>query len=216
MSSFFPRGSQGERGQKCSVFLFGQIKSREPLPVLRDEFPTEFGSQTKTKKKNNPTSCYRLSFGILYHNSLATAAVPMYGSCLSPAVVPVYSVMPSTALLKLNVGAAFSANAVRCPLTARPGCVLHAIVCRCQVSPTLLLAEGIPCRDHLSPLHYGWSRLQCPPPPFTESLPVAYCKTNCIAQTASCFFVCFDRSRTRHAEIDKLWRASSRGSGSDS
>lgn len=65
MSSFFPRGSQGERGQKCSVFLFGQIKSHEPLPVLQDEFPTEFGSQTKTTKKRSPTSCNRLSFGIL-------------------------------------------------------------------------------------------------------------------------------------------------------
>lgn len=110
MSSFFPRGSQGERGQKCSVFLFGQIKSCKPLPVLRDEFPTEFGSQTKTKKKKISTSCYRLSFTILYHNSLATVAVPIYRSCLSLAVVPVYSMIPSTALLKF-VGAAFEMTA---------------------------------------------------------------------------------------------------------
>lgn len=65
MSSFFPRGSQGERGQKCSVFLFGQIKSRKPLPVLRDEFPTELGSQTKTKKKKKNLN-FMLSFVLSY------------------------------------------------------------------------------------------------------------------------------------------------------
>lgn len=146
-----------ERGGKSAVYFSSDKLGLADLFLFYGTtFPQSLEAKPKIKK--TPTSCYRLSFSILHHNSLATVAVPTYGSCLSPVAVPVYSVIPWCRC-------SFSENGVRGLLTASPGCVLHALGCRCQVSPTLLLAEGIPCRGHLSPLHYGWSRLQHFPPP---------------------------------------------------
>lgn len=115
MSSFFPWGSQGERGQKCSVFLLGQIKSRKPLPVLGKEFPTEF-EKPKQKIETN----LRLFPTVWQCQSIGQASSLQHYLCTEPYIL---------------IATDFSDNSVRGSVTARPGCGLHAFVCRCQVFP---------------------------------------------------------------------------------
>lgn len=172
-----------ERGGKSAVYFSSDKLSLANLFLFYGtSFPQSLNAKPKLKKK--PKQLYVIVCPLVFSNSLATVSVPMYGSCLSPTAVTcvLYDTVHTTTEVRHRCG--FSDNNARCPLTARPGCVLHALVFRCQVSPSLLLAEGIPCRGHLSPLHYGWSRLQRFPPPASPPFSQSHSRLLTVKQTA--------------------------------